>query len=99
MGNASVYRVEHTPSVWMDILGKSAENVGTEIEAEIITDMRWYRLLMSRKREYYCKGCLKYSSPYNYIKDGNIMISRAELLYAQFKVYFMEQLEKKLFGE
>lgn len=26
-------------------------NVGTEIEAEIITDMRWYRLLVSRKVE------------------------------------------------
>lgn len=26
-------------------------------------------------REYYCKGCLEYSSPYNYRRDGNIMIS------------------------
>lgn len=35
----------------MGILGKSAENVRTGIEAEIITDMRWYRLLIDRKVE------------------------------------------------
>ena len=33
-------------SAWTDISSKSAENIRIEIEAEIVTDMRWYRLLV-----------------------------------------------------
>lgn len=47
-------------------------------------------------KEYYCMGCLKYSSPYIIEGMENGMIRWDDLLYAQFKVYFMEQLEKRL---
>lgn len=51
MENASVYKADHIRLVWMDISDRLVGNVGTEIEAEIITDMRWYSLLIDRKSE------------------------------------------------
>lgn len=47
----SVYacRAGHTYLAWTNISSGSAENVRTEIEVEIITDMRWDSLLMSGK--------------------------------------------------
>lgn len=51
MENVSVYRADHIYSAWMDISSKLAENVRTEIEVEIITDMRWYRLLIDGMKD------------------------------------------------
>jgi len=51
MENPFVCRADHIYSAWTDISSKSAENVRTGIEAEIITGMRWYSLLTGRKAE------------------------------------------------